>query len=321
MGFQGFVVSDWESIHNIEGNSLKDKVITAVNAGIDMLMEPQYYLECYQYIIEAVNEGSITKERIDDAVRRILTVKYNLGIFDDPMQQKLTTNIKELGESESRDIARQLVEKSLVLLKNDNNILPLKQGQKIFLTGPAANDSGVQSGGWTVTWQGKQDSNGNRFVEGSTTILDGLLEIAKEYNIEIITDAEKAVDADLTILCVGEIPYAEWEGDTSDLNITGSHGLTRNKKAIDVAKNLGKPIVTVIVAGRNVIINNYLEDWDAVVMCYLPGTEGDGVANVLVGEVPFTGKLPMPWYQSIEDIGRDKYLYPIGYGMETVIMK
>lgn len=319
MGFQGFVVSDWESIHNIEGNSLKDKVITAVNSGIDMLMEPQYYLECYQYIIEAVNEGSIPKERIDDAVRRILTVKYNLGIFDDPMQEKLTTNIKELGESESRDIARQLVEKSLVLLKNENNILPLKQGQKIFVTGPAANDSGVQSGGWTVTWQGKQDSNGKRFIGGSTTILDGLQEIAKEYNIEIITDAQKAADADLTMLCIGEVPYAEWEGDTSDLNITGSHGLARNKKAIEVAKNLGKPTVTLIVAGRNVIINNYLENWDAVVMCYLPGTEGDGVVNVLVGRVPFTGKLPMPWYQTVEEIGTDKYLYPIGYGMETVI--
>ncbi|WP_242867760.1 glycoside hydrolase family 3 protein [Clostridium sp. Marseille-P299] len=321
MGFEGFVVSDWESIHNIEGNSLKEKVITAVNAGIDMLMEPQYYLDCYHYIIGAVNEGSITTERIDDAVKRILTVKLNLGIFEDPMQEKLTMNIKELGEDKSRDIARQLVEKSLVLLKNDNNLLPLKQGQKIFVTGPAANDSGVLSGGWTVTWQGKQDSNNKRYVKGSTTILDGLQDIAKEYNLEIITDATKAADADVTILCVGEIPYAEWEGDTSDLSITGSCGLVRNEKAIELAKSLKKPTITLIVAGRNVIISEYLEHWDAVVMCYLPGTEGDGVTNVLVGKVPFVGKLPMPWYQSINDIGTDQYLYPIGYGMEALTSK
>lgn len=316
MGFQGFVVSDWESIHNIEGNNLKEQVITAVNAGIDMLMEPQYYLDCYQYILEACNDGSITTERIDDAVRRILTVKWNLGLFEDPMQENLQTHAKELGADESRDIARQLVEKSLVLLKNDNQILPIKQGQKIFVTGPAADDSGVQSGGWTITWQGKQDSNNKRFVEGTTTILEGLQEIGKDYNIEIITEKEKAGDADLTILCIGEIPYAEWEGDTNDLSITGSHGLKGNMEAIEFAKNLGKPTVTLLVAGRNVLINDYLKDWDAAVMCYLPGSEGDGVANVLVGETPFVGKLPMPWYQSVDDIGTDKYLYPLGYGLE-----
>lgn len=316
MGFQGFVVSDWESIHNIEGTSLKEKVITAINAGIDMLMEPQYYLECYQYIMEAVSEDRITAERIDDAVKRILTVKLNFGIFSDPMQENLTTSIKELGESGSRDVARQLVEKSLVLLKNDNNILPLKNVQKIFVTGPAANDSGVQCGGWTVTWQGKQDSNNERYVKGSTTILEGLQEVAKEYGFEIITDAREAADADLTILCVGEKPYAEWEGDSRDLSLTGSLGLINNAEAIQLAKSLKKPTITLIVAGRNVMINDYLKDWDAVVMCYLPGSEGDGVANVLAGKAPFVGKLPMPWYPSVDDIGTNNFLYPIGYGME-----
>ena len=316
MGFQGFVVSDWESIHNIEGTSLKEKVITAINAGIDMLMEPQYYLDCYQYIVEAVSEGRIATERIDDAVKRIITVKLNLGIFSDPMQENLTMNIKELGESGSRDIARQLVEKSLVLLKNDNTILPLKSGQKIFVTGPAANDSGVQCGGWTVTWQGKQDSNNERYVKGSTSILDGLQEVAKEYDFEIITNEKEAADADLTILCVGEKPYAEWEGDSRDLSLTGSLGLVKNEESIQFAKSLKKPTITLIVAGRNVMINDYLKDWDAIVMCYLPGSEGDGVANVLVGNAPFVGKLPMPWYPSVDDIGTNNFLYPMGYGME-----
>ena len=263
-----------------------------------------------------MSEGSITKERIDDATKRILTVKLNLGIFSDPMQENLTMGIKELGESKSRDVARQLVEKSLVLLKNDNNILPLRSGQKILVIGPAANDSGVQCGGWTVTWQGKQDTNQDRFVKGSTTILDGLQKVAKEYNLEIITDVRQAETADVTILCVGEKPYAEWEGDTSDLSLTGSLGLAKNVEAIQLAKSLNKPTITLIVAGRNVLINDYLQAWDAVVMCYLPGSEGDGIANVLAGKASFVGKLSMPWYQTVEDIGTNNFLYPIGYGLK-----
>ena len=316
MGFDGFVVSDWESIHNISVPDLKGQVVTAINSGIDMLMEPQFYPDCYKYIIEAVKEGIISQERIDDAVTRIIRVKQELGLFDDPMQERLQMSYSDVGSAEVRDIARQLVEKSLVLLKNDGDVLPIKPGSKIFVTGPAMHDTGVQCGGWTIEWQGYIDSNNTKFVAGATTILEGLYAIADQYGLTIITDEEQASQADLTILCVGEIPYAEWEGDTPDLSLTGSHALPGNKKAIELAKSLNKPTVTLIVAGRNMIIEDYYDSWDAVVMCYLPGSEADGIANVLTGKVPFSGTLPMPWYKSVNDIGTGNYKFDIGYGLK-----
>ncbi|HKL79209.1 MAG TPA: glycoside hydrolase family 3 protein [Mobilitalea sp.] len=317
MGFGGIVVSDWASIHNITGDNLKDQTITAINAGIDMLMEPDNYSECMQYIIEGVNEGVISRERVDDAVTRILKVKVELELFEDPMQEKLLTNQSEPGSLEYRDIARQLVEKSLVLLKNDNEVLPLKQGSKIYVCGPAADDTGVLCGGWTITWQGAMDGPKQKLITDGTTILEGFEKLAKEHGMTITTDVNEAADADVAILCVGEIPYSEWEGDTEDLSLTGSLGLKGNKKAIDEVKALDIPTIACIVAGRNVLIEDYKEDWDAVVMCYLPGSEGDGVANVLIGKKVFTGKLPMPWYKSTEDIGTGTYQYEIGYGLVT----
>ncbi len=315
MGFDGFVVSDWESIHNIPGASLKQQVITAINAGIDMLMEPEKYKECYEYIVEAVNEGSIEQQRVDDAVTRIISVKQQVGLFDDPMQENLKADVSEVGSEQYRTLARQLVEKSLVLLKNDGNVLPLKQGSKVLVIGPAADDTGAQCGGWTISWQGAQDGANNRYVKTATTILDGLTAAAAEYGLTILTDPSQAAQADVVLLCVGEIPYAEWEGDTEDMSITGKLALKGNTEAIALAKQLGKPTVSLIVAGRQVIIDEHLSDWDAAVMCYLPGSEADGIANVLLGKSPFSGKLPMPWYRSVKDIGTDRVQFDIGYGL------
>lgn len=316
MGFDGFVVSDWESIHNISVQGLKNQVVAAINSGIDMLMEPDSFSDTYKCMLEAVNEGLISQERIDDAVTRIIRVKMALGLFDDPMQENLKTTYPDVGSDEARDIARQLVEKSLVLLKNDGGILPLKQGSKIFVTGPAMNDTGAQCGGWTLEWMGSTDSKrGSKYVPGATTILEGLQEVADEYDLTIITDEKQASEADLTILCVGETPYAEWNGDTSDLSLTGPLALPGNQEAIQLAKSLGKPTVALIVAGRNLVIEDCYNDWDAVVMCYLPGSEADGVANVLTGKVPFSGRLPMPWYKSEDDIGTTNYKFDVGYGL------
>lgn len=316
MGFDGFVVSDWESIHNISVQGLKNQVVAAINSGIDMLMEPDSFSDTYKCMLEAVNEGLISQERIDDAVTRIIRVKMALGLFDDPMQENLKTTYPDVGSDEARDIARQLVEKSLVLLKNDGGILPLKQGSKIFVTGPAMNDTGAQCGGWTLEWMGSTDSKrGSKYVPGATTILEGLQEVADEYDLTIITDEKQASEADLTILCVGESPYAEWNGDTSDLSLTGPLALPGNQEAIQLAKSLGKPTVALIVAGRNLVIEDCYNDWDAVVMCYLPGSEADGVANVLTGKVPFSGRLPMPWYKSEDDIGTTNYKFDVGYGL------
>lgn len=318
MGFKGFIVSDWDSIHNIPGDNLKEQAITAINAGIDMLMEDSQYAQCRKYIAEAVNEGKISMDRVNDAVRRILTVKKEMGILDDPMMEKVTSEESSVGSQKYRDLAKTLVEESLVLLKNDNSILPIKKGTKIFVTGPAANDVGVQCGGWTITWLGSSDAdnNGHKWIPEGKTILNGLNELADGYDLTIITDPKKAADADMTLLCLGEKTYAEWKGDSADISITEELGLDGNAKAIDLAKSLGHPTAACIVAGRNVIISDYMKQWDGIVMCYLPGSEGDGVANVLTGKSIFKGTLPMPYYSKVEDIRTGNVMFPVGYGLK-----
>ena len=143
------------------------------------------------------------------------------------------------------------------------------------------------------------------------------MEYGKKYGYEIITDKEQAKEADIVLLAIGEVPYAEFMGDTKDLSIVGEKAHKDNKAAIDLAKSLNKPVITLLIAGRNVIISDYIDDWDGLVMCYLPGSEGDGVASVLSGEAPFTGKLPMPYYESVDDIGKEdaKLLFEVGYGL------
>ena len=312
--FDGFVVSDWESVEHIPGNDLGDKLTTAINAGIDMLMQPQNFSECGSLLEKAVKSGAIPQTRIDDAVRRILTVKYEMGLFDDPMEKNVKHEVTQVGTQGYRDLARQMVRESQVLVKNDGHTLPFKKGSTIFVTGPAADNVGVQCGGWTVQWAGGMDQNGHHVTKG-TTILEGLRSAAKKYGLTVITDEKQASKADATLLCVGEKPYSEWEGDTKDMSLTGSLGLSGNKEAIALAKKLKKPTVTLVVAGREVLVQDYLKDWDSVVMCYLPGSEGEGVADVLVNAVNFTGRLSMPWYKTVAGIRTNDVLFKQGYGL------
>jgi beta-glucosidase len=303
MGFEGFVAADWDSVDKTSGTSRKAQVINCVNAGIDMLMQMSSFDESRRYIIEGVEEGLISQERVDDAVTRIIRAKMSIGIFDNTQAQPKQT---EVGSEEYRDIARQLVEKSQVLIKNDGDLLPIKSGTKLFVTGPAADNENAQNGGWTLGWTGSND------IPGTTTVLEGLQNIAPEMGIELVPSAD---EADVILLVVGERSYAEWHGDTEDLSITGSLALDGNTEAIAEAKESGKPTITLIVAGRNVIISDYVDDWDAVVMGYLPGSEGDGVVNVLTGKAPFTGKLPMPWYSDVSQIGTDEKWLEVGFGL------
>ncbi len=313
LGFSGFVVTDWEGIKGIAAPSYDAQVIAAVNAGVDMLMEPYDYRLAIDAIVNGVNNGTITQERVDDAVSRILTVKFDMGLFEDPYLDKAQMNVTELGSADGRALAKQLVEESQVLLKNENGVLPFKQGQKIYVTGPAADSIGIQCGGWTLSWQGLPDKE----LTPGTTILQGLQECADQYGLTIITDESQAQSADVVLLALGEKPYAEYGGDAQNLSITGGSGLDGNIDAIEKAKSLGKPVVTVIVAGRNVLIDDYIGDWDAAVMSYLPGTEGGGIISPLVGAAEFTGKLPMPWYKSEDDIGKDDadLQFELGYGL------
>lgn len=311
MGFKGFIVSDWCSVENITGSSYKEKIIKSVNAGIDMLMETEDFEEARQIIMDAVGSGEISEERINDAVTRIIRVKKEAGIFDDPLFEDMKTEQNETGSMEYRAVAEQLVEESLVLLKNENQTLPLKEGTKVYITGPAADNGQAQCGGWTVSWNAAPTED----VEGVTTILEAFERYADDYGIEVITDSDEADKADVVLLCIGEQSYAEWNGDTEDMELCGELGLMGNAKAIKEAEALGKPTVACVVAGRQVILPEDYEKWDSVVMCYLPGSEGKGISDVLCGCADFKGKLPSPWYGSVSQIGTEECFLERGYGL------
>lgn len=319
--FRGFVVSDWEGIHQVRGNSFYNQVVASVNAGVDMLMEPDHWKDALRILKQAAENGDIKKERIDDAVRRILRVKFEIGLFEKPLGDP-ALQMHGFGSKEHREVAREAVRKSLVLLKNRNNLLPLKKNAKIFATGPAADDLGIQCGGWTIEWQGLANNSKN-LIRGST-ILDGFRKIAQENGGTIITDAEKAKEADVAVVVVGEKPYAEGIGDDGNLKLEGGTALEGNIEALEQAKNTGLPTVVILISGRPRLVADYIDNWDAFVAAWLPGTEGDGVAEVLYGEYDFSGKLSFTWPGSIDQIpinaddaeGKDP-LFPYGYGLKT----
>jgi beta-glucosidase len=280
--FDGLVVSDWEAIHKIAPN-LNEQVALAINAGVDLLMQPYNWKDVYKAIIYNVNNGNISQERLDEAVRRNLVLKFEAGLFEEELL-KVAGNV---GTLESKKVAREAVSKSLVLLKNED-LLPLKKTVKIYLTGPASDNVGIQCGGWTLSWQGETDSNLNNGI----SLKDALNEVLTQ-NGGMLVDNPK--DADVIILAIGEKPYAEMQGDTDDLSLDGPLSLKDNVQAVEYAQTLGKPILTIMIAGRPLLIDSYLESWDAFVMAWLPGTEGNGITDVLFGDKPFQGTLPFTW--------------------------
>ncbi|MBR0266660.1 MAG: glycoside hydrolase family 3 protein [Clostridia bacterium] len=311
MGFKGFIVGDWEGVSLTSPGTYMEQVAATVNAGVDMLMEADHFREAKTCIEEGVKQGLIPEERVNDAVRRIIQVKMDAGILEDPLCENIQTEQIAVGSGEYRAVAEEAVEKSLVLLKNEGGVLPLKSGTAVYITGPAADHDQAQCGGWSVGWNGSPEKN----INGVTSILEGFRQKADEYGIRVITKEAEASEADVVLLAVGEKAYAEWYGDTDDPDLCGPLGLYGNKAAMDKAKSYGKPVVTLIVAGRQVLISDYMDQWDAAVMCYLPGSEGQGIANVLCGRKPFTGKLPSPWYSSMDQLGTGESWLPMGYGL------
>ena len=312
--FDGFFVGDWDAVRSLPGMDYREKVIRTINAGVDMLMEVDYADEVAMIITEAVEKGEISEARINDAVTRILRVKQKAGLLTDPYFSGYRSAQEDVGSPAYREIAEQLVEKSLVLLKNEDALLPLRSGTTVWVTGPAADNAQAQCGGWTLDWNGAQADT----IPGVTTIAEGLKTVCAEHGIRVVTDPAEGEQADLVILCVGEKPYAEWYGDTPDPSLYGPHGLTGNRETVEAVRELGKPTVTLIVAGRQVLLEDEdLDGWDSAVMCYLPGSEGSGIARVLCGEKPFTGRLPSPWYHNVEEIRTDNSRWPMGYGLTT----
>lgn len=285
--FDGLVISDWEAINTI-APTLPEQVALAINSGIDLLMQPYDWEDVYYAIIDKVESGDISEERLNEAVRRNLVFKFEAGLFTKDLEK----TSGEIGTEENKKLARQAVAESLVLLKNDN-ILPLEKNAKIYLNGPASDNVGVQSGGWTSSWQGEMDPN----LYNGISLKDAISEILSTNGGELVDNPE---DADIVITAIGEKPYAEWEGDTSDLAVDGPLSLDGNIAAINEANESGKPIVTIMISGRPLLIDEYINDWDAFVMAWLPGTQGNGMTDVLFGDKEFKGTLPVTWPKTNE---------------------
>ncbi|CAL5060490.1 unnamed protein product [Urochloa decumbens] len=327
--FRGFVLSDWLGLDRITSPEHADyplSVKLGILAGIDMIMIPYQYKEFRDDLITLVQNGTIPMSRIDDAVRRILRVKFTLGLFENPHAD--TSLAGELGKPEHRDLAREAVRKSLVLLKNgkpgEKPLLPLPKkphgGRSILVAGSHADDLGSQCGGWTIKWQGL---TGNNLTAG-TTILDAVksavvpgTDVVYAENPDAGFVQQNKVKFGYAIVVVGEHPYAETAGDNSNLTIPAP--------GPNVIQNVCGSIkcVVVLISGRPLVVEPYLDAVDALVAAWLPGTEGKGVADVLFGDYGFTGKLSRTWFRSVNqlpmNVGDEHYdpLFPFGFGLET----
>ncbi|XP_019106537.2 uncharacterized protein LOC104900440 isoform X1 [Beta vulgaris subsp. vulgaris] len=324
LGFKGFVISDWEGIDRLcepQGADYRFCISAAVNAGIDMVMVPfnyEKYLEDFTHLVES---KEIPLSRIDDAVERILRVKFVAGLFEHPYADR--SLLDTVGCKLHRDLAREAVRKSLVLLKNGKDsrspFLPLDRGvKKILVAGTHADNLGYQCGGWTVTWYGLSGR-----VTIGTTILDAIKDAVGD-NTQVIyeempsSDMLAREDFDFAIVAVGEAPYAEFTGDNSILNIpmNGANVISA------VADKI--PTLVILVSGRPLVLEPWLLDkMDALIAAFLPGTEGSGVTDVLFGDYEFEGLLPVTWFKSVDQLpinaGHSSYdpLFPLGFGMKT----
>jgi beta-glucosidase len=315
LGFQGFLVSDWAAIDQISPDYKLD-VEQSINAGLDMVMIPygpgktNNFVQFIENLKELVTAGKVSAGRIDDAVRRILRIKFQMGLFDNQStDSKLTAAI---GSAEHREVARVCVRESLVLLKNENMILPLSKHLKhLVVLGEAADDLGVQCGGWTIDWQGRK----GEVTQGGTTILSAIRQaVSPETKVTFSPDGSEVQNAGAIVVVVGEMPYAEMRGDRKKLDVSPG-----DLALIAKAKSSGAPVTTILLSGRPLILNAALADSDAFVAAWLPGTEGQGVADVLFGDYKFMGKLPRTWPSSNDHIATgdksDPPLFPFGFGL------
>jgi beta-glucosidase len=317
LGFRGFLVSDWAAIDQLPGG-YKSDIETSINAGLDMIMipngpgTPNNYAEFITLLKELVQEGRVPQARVDDAVRRILRIKFAMGLFEHPYADPKL--LAQVGSPAHRQVARDCVRQSLVLLKNTGNILPVRRGAKrLHVAGAAADDLGVQCGGWTIDWQGQT----GKVTEGGTTILQALREARPGGEVTFDTDGKGAAGADVVIVVLGEAPYAEMKGDRQDLSLSAA-----DLEVLKNARASGAPVALVLLSGRPLILGEALGLCDALVAAWLPGTEGQGVADVLLGGYAPSGKLPCSWPRSMSQIpinvGDANYdpLFAYGFGLK-----
>jgi beta-glucosidase len=316
LGFQGFLVSDWAAIDQISAD-YKSDIEASINAGQDMIMIPNgpgqknNYVDFITGLKALVAENKVSQARIDDAVRRILRVKFQLGLFENPGTDPALT--AAIGSAEHRHVARACVRESLVLLKNSNHALPLaKNLKRLVVVGEAADDIGVQCGGWTIDWQGRAGA----VTHGGTTILAAIRQaVSPETQVIFSSDGNETKGADAIVVVVGERPYAEMKGDRKTLDLAAS-----DLALIEKAKAAGVPVTTILFSGRPLVLGRALDASDAFIAAWLPGTEGQGVADVLFGDFKPTGKLPRAWPASNEQLSTSamqagKPLFPYGFSL------
>ncbi len=336
LGFDGLVVSDWDGVdylHEDYGTAIG----MAANAGIDVFMVSLEWKLCLALLQQQVEAGIVPMSRIDDAVRRILSVKLRFGLFEKPRPADRTwSNSECFGSAAHREIAREAVRKSLVLLKNENALLPLSRAARILVTGKSAHNRGHQCGGFTVAWQGETT---NEAIVGGTSIWEGIQAVAPMATLDESGVSADPAHHDVAIVVVGEKPYAEGMGDLrsggrvekGSHNPAKPHNLAPYGKTIELAQlhpedlalitaiaAKGIPVVTVFVGGRPLVVNAELDASQAFVAAWLPGSEGQGVADVLLGDYPFHGALSFAWPQSAAPSYKDEApRFARGYGLTT----
>lgn len=321
MGFEGMVVSDWNGVGEVLGCT-NDNCAQAINAGVDMVMAPGNWKPLYYNMLDQVAAGEISLARINEAVERILVMKMRAGLFTRGLPSDFADDFSDqIGHADHRAIAREAVRKSQVLLKNEGGILPASPDRKFIIAGPGADNIGQQSGGWTVSWQGT--GNTNQDFPGGTSIAAGLTAQIEAAGGSVTSDTD--ADADIAIVVFGESPYAEMQGDVYTVAWYDQRG---ERALIKSLKARGIPVVAVFLTGRPMWVNDILNESDAFVVSWLPGSEGQGVADVLLADAQgdvqydFVGKLPMPWpaldVNAVDrDLPVDAFIFPIGYGLSV----
>jgi beta-glucosidase len=314
LGFQGFLISDYRAIIQIN-EDFKRAIEISINAGMDMAMEPTDYRRFITFLRELVDEGRVPMTRIDDAVTRILRVKFAMGLMDKSRSPLADRRLHQtFGSARHRSVARACVRQSLVLLKNEKRTLPIsKRIRRIHVAGKNADDLGNQCGGWTIDWQGKSGD----ITSGGTTILKAIQQtVSVATKVTFAKDGDGASGAEVGIVVVGETPYAEGRGDREDLALS-----PEDINAVRNLKQAGISVVVILISGRPMIIDDTLDRSDAFVAAWLPGTEGRGVTDILFGDYKPTGKLSFSWPRSMAQIpinvGDADYdpLFKYGFGL------
>jgi beta-glucosidase len=318
MGFDGFIIGDWNGHAQVPGCT-NDNCPASLIAGLDMYMVPDDWKALYDNTLAKVRSGAIPQSRVDDAVRRILRVKMRAGLFSagKPSQRPAAKEGMRFGSREHRAVARQAVRESIVLLKNNGGVLPIKPARRVLVTGDGAHNIPKQCGGWTISWQG--DGNSNSDFPGATSIWSGIRIVvdAAGGQAELTPDGSFQQKPDVAIVVFGENPYAEWEGDVRHIIYDNDKDLALLRRL----KDAGIPVVSLFLSGRPLWVNPFLNASDAFVAAFLPGTEGQGIADVLFGKHDFKGKLSFSWPRTPVQVGLNKGsaiydpLFPFGFGL------